>query len=153
MRILCLDVGTKRIGVAASDPLGLTAQPVCVISRRGGKTDFDQIKKKCDELSPEKIVVGMPYNEEGGMGPQAIKVKKFADAMTEYFSSIGYEISVEFWDERYSTVTAEDRLIEADVSREKRRRVIDKMAAVVILEEYLSSHEISSGAECESTEG
>lgn len=151
MRILCLDVGTKRIGVAASDPLGITAQSVCVIERRGGKADFDALVKLCKELDPEKIVVGMPYNEEGEMGPQAEKVKSFAEAMKKYFLSVGLAMPLEFWDERYSTITAEERLIDADVSRAKRRRVIDKMAAVVILQEYLAAHEDVNNSE--STEG
>ena len=139
MRVICLDVGSKRIGVAASDPLGLTAQPVKVINRRGGKVDLENIEKVCDELQPKKIIVGMPYDEEGGMGPQALKVKAFADKLGEYLSSLGKSVPIEFWDERFSTVTAEKRLIDADVSRAKRRKVIDKMAAVAILEDYLDS--------------
>ncbi len=139
MRVICLDVGSKRIGVAASDPMGLTAQPVKVIDRRGGQADLKAIEAVCDELSPEKLIVGLPYDEEGGIGQQAKKIMAFTERLREYLLQSGKKFPIEFWDERFSTVKAENRLIEANVSRAKRRKVIDKMAAVAILEDYLDS--------------
>lgn len=141
MRILCLDIGSKRIGVAVSDPMGWTAQPVKVLDRRGGARDFEAIALLCRELQVERIVVGLPLDAEGGEGKQAAKVRAFAERLSRSLAAAGIAAPVEFWDERYSTATAEERLIEADVSRVRRREVIDKMAAAVILEEYLREHE------------
>lgn len=141
MRILCLDIGTKRIGVAASDPMGWTAQPIEVLVRRGGQKDFDAIAVLVRELAVERIVVGLPLDAEGESGPQAEKVKRFAARLGASLRVAGIDAPIEFWDERYSTATAEERLIDADVSRARRRDVIDKMAAAVILEDYLRAHE------------
>ncbi|MFH0799678.1 MAG: Holliday junction resolvase RuvX [Pseudomonadota bacterium] len=141
MRILCLDIGTKRIGVAVSDPLGWTAQPVSVFKRRGGVRDLEAIASLCRKLAAEHIVIGIPLNEEGGVGVQAAKVKAFAERVEAHLKSSGIEVLVEMWDERYSTAIAEERLIGANVSRARRKEVIDKMAAVAILEDYLRAHE------------
>ena len=140
-RIVCLDVGTKRIGVAASDPMGWTAQPVRVIERRGGERDFEEIRGILVELSAGLLLVGLPLDAEGELGPQAKKVQAFAEKLRAHLCGAGLDIPLEFQDERYSTATAEGRLIDADVSRARRRRVIDKMAAAVILSEYLEAHE------------
>jgi len=141
MRILCLDIGSKRIGVAASDPLELTAQPVKVIVRRGGKSDFDAIASLAGELEADLILVGLPLDAEGGEGPQAAKVRRFAEKLLEHLRGAGIKAGMEFWDERYSTATAAERLIAADLSRKRRREVVDKMAAAVILEDYLAARE------------
>ncbi|MFH1829243.1 MAG: Holliday junction resolvase RuvX [Pseudomonadota bacterium] len=138
MRILCLDIGTKRIGMAASDPLGLIAQGMGVLARRGDQRDFEAISKKCQELDAQLILVGLPLDEEGQVGPQAAKVNAFSEKLKAYMRKQGIDIPFKMWDERYSTKEAEGRLIAADVSRAKRKKVIDKMAAVVILEDYLS---------------
>ncbi len=138
MRILCLDIGAKRIGMAASDPLGLTAQGIGVLARRGDKHDFEAIAEKCQELDAQLILVGLPLNAEGEVGPEAAKVKAFSERLEVYMRKRNMDIPIKTWDERYSTVQAEKRLIAADVSRAKRKNVIDKMAAVVILEDYLS---------------
>ncbi|HPW45288.1 MAG TPA: Holliday junction resolvase RuvX [bacterium] len=137
MRIICLDVGEKRIGVAASDPFGWTAQPVEVITRKKILNDFKRIEFLCRELSAELLLIGIPLDAEGGVGLQARKVRKFADKLLLHLEKSGITIPMEYWDERYSTAEAERRLVESDLSRAKRKRVIDKMAAVVILEGYL----------------
>lgn len=143
MRIVCLDIGSKRIGVAATDPLGLTAQPQGVLERRGGETDFERIMKICRERDAELLLVGVPLDAEGEEGAQAEKVRGYAAKLENYLRARGLALPLAFWDERYSTAEAEARLISADVSRTKRRRVIDKMAAVVILEDYLTANENS----------
>jgi len=137
MRILCLDIGTKRIGMAASDPMGWTAQPLGVLTRRGGSRDFESIADEVRKLGADMVLVGLPLDAEGGEGPQAVKVRAFALRLEAHFREAGIGARMEYWDERYSTATARERLIEADVSRARRRRVIDKMAAAVILEDYL----------------
>ena len=139
MRILCLDIGEKRIGVAASDPFGWIAQPVEVISRSKILNDFNRIVFLCRDLSADLLLVGIPLDSEGGLGPQARKIQKFVDKLSLHLNESGITIPIEYWDERYSTAEAEQRLIENDLSRAKRKRVIDKMAAVVILEGYLFS--------------
>ena len=152
MRIICLDIGSKRIGVAASDPFGWTAQGLEVIERKGNKKDMERICEICRELEAERIVAGLPLNEEGGIGPAAKKVQVFVEKFKTHLKKSGLDIEIELWDERYSTATAEERLIEADVSRKKRKRVIDKMAAIVILQDYLEVKGISTDVG-ESTEG
>ncbi|MBT3181005.1 MAG: Holliday junction resolvase RuvX [Deltaproteobacteria bacterium] len=152
MRIICLDIGSKRIGVAASDPLGWTAQGVEVIERKGNKKDMERICEICREWEAEKIVAGLPLNEEGEIGPAAKKIQGFVDKLKVHLEGAKLDIDVEMWDERYSTAIAEERLIEADVSRKKRKRVIDKMAATVILQDYLEANEISTDVD-ESAEG
>ena len=141
MKILCLDIGTKRVGVAASDPMGWMAQPIEVLVRRGGRKDFDAIAALVRELAADRIVVGLPLDAEGEAGPQAEKVKRFAERLGAHLKAADIDVPIELWDERYSTATAEARLIDADVSRQRRREVIDKMAAAVILEDYLRAHE------------
>ena len=145
MRILCLDIGSKRIGMAATDPLGWTAQGIGVLPRRGDAKDFEAIVAHCRELAAELLLVGLPLDEEGGNGPQAERIRAFALRLRSHLRDARLEIPIEFWDERYSTALAEERLIEADVSRKRRREVIDKMAAVVILEDYLEVHAPASG--------
>ncbi|MFA4973097.1 MAG: Holliday junction resolvase RuvX [bacterium] len=144
MRILCLDIGSRRIGVAASDQLGITAQGIGVIERRGDAKDFEAIIQRAQELEASLLLLGIPLDEEGWMGPQAEKVQAFADRLKQAMARGGLDIPVEMWDERYSTAVAEQRLIDADVSRQKRRKVIDKMAAVAILQDYLDSKALPS---------
>lgn len=152
MRIICLDIGTRRIGVAASDPFGWTAQPVKVVERRMGFKELEEIAGLCSELKARVIVVGVPLDEEGRIGPAAEKIKAFAARIEKHLRSKGIDTPIEFWDERYSTAIAEDRLIGADASRAKRKKLIDKMAAVVILEDYLDAHGRAAKG-CEDTEG
>ncbi|WP_078577197.1 Holliday junction resolvase RuvX [Salipaludibacillus agaradhaerens] len=134
MKILGLDVGTKTIGVAVSDELGWTAQGVETIKRE--ENDLDKAFERLEELIAEhhiaKIVVGLPKNMNGTIGPSGEACQQFAKELSQRTG-----LKVEMWDERLSTVAAERMLVSADVSRKKRKKVIDKMAAVMILQGYL----------------
>jgi putative Holliday junction resolvase len=135
MRILGLDLGDKRIGVALSDPMGWTAQGLDVITSAGGvKSDIRRIKEIADKHEVEKVVVGLPLNMDGSSGPRAEKARDFADRLARVL-----DLPVEMWDERLTTAEAERLLVEADMRRAKRRQVIDKMAAVLILQNYLDA--------------
>ncbi|WP_243290649.1 Holliday junction resolvase RuvX [Bacillus sp. FJAT-47783] len=136
MRILGLDLGTKTLGVAVSDALGWTAQGLetIKINEEEGEFGLSRLSEIIVQYEVEKIVVGMPKNMNGTIGPRGEASKQFADQLEEKF-----QLPVILWDERLSTMAAERLLIAADVSRQKRRKVIDKMAAVVILQSYLDS--------------
>lgn len=132
MRLMGLDVGNKTIGVALSDPFGWTAQGLEVIRRRGLDHDLERLAGIIREHEVEKAVIGLPKNMNGSLGPQADVVQDFVREFTEKL-----QIPVEMWDERLTTVAAQRALLEADVSRKKRKQVIDKMAAVMILQGFL----------------
>mgnify|MGYP000125384379 FL=1 len=129
---MSLDVGSRTIGVACSDALFLTAQGVETIRRTSLEADFNRIRELIASYEVEEIVVGMPKNMNGTKGDRAIKTEEFVAKLKEVV-----DVPIAFWDERLTTVMAERSLIEADVSRKKRKAVIDKMAAVVILQGYL----------------
>lgn len=131
-RIMGLDVGNKTIGVAVSDLMQLTAQGITTVRRKGIKKDLEELDKIIKEKEVSQIVVGLPKNMNGTLGPQSEKVVKF----TEKLKTIT-DLEIKFWDERLTTVAAERSLIEADVSRQKRKKVIDMIAAVLILQGYL----------------
>ena len=135
MRIAALDVGEARIGVAVSDELGITAQGIGVIRRVGGQRDLEALGALLAPFAPERLVVGLPLNLNGSEGPQAAKVRIFAERAAAYLG-----LPLEFWDERLTTVAAERALLEADVSRRRRREVVDKVAASLILQGYLARH-------------
>lgn len=135
MRVMGLDYGKKTIGVAVSDLLKMTAQGKEVIKRTSKKKDMKRLKELVENNKVEKIVVGLPINMNGTKGPRAEKTLKFVDRLERHFS-----IPIETWDERLSTMEAERTLIQGDVSRKKRKKVIDKMAAVIILQGYLDRH-------------
>ncbi len=120
--------------MALSDELGFTAQGLKTLESRGGANDIAAIVKTVNEFSVTEIVVGMPYNMDGSEGPQAQK----ALAMIEELA-LATGVPVSKWDERMSTMAAERMLLEADLSRAKRRKVIDKVAAAIILQGYLDS--------------
>lgn len=132
MRILGLDVGDRTIGVAISDPLGFTAQGITTIRRKSLQYDLDELKKICDEYSVELILSGLPKNMNGTIGPQGEKVLEFCEKVKEFL-----ELPVEMWDERLTTVAATRAMLEADMSRAKRKKIVDKMAATYILQGYL----------------
>lgn len=142
IRILALDFGQKRIGVAISDPLGITAQGAGVITRKNIEDDITEVKKFVNEYKAESIVVGMPINMDGSRGESAKKVAEFVEAL-----SSGLNIPVVTYDERLSTKESERFLISSDVSRKKRKGVIDKIAAQLILESYLERLKNSPQAE------
>lgn len=135
MRIMGLDLGDKTIGVAISDPLGWTAQGIEVI-RRDGDTDreLNRLRELVAEYGVELVVLGLPRNMNGTLGERGEKAKAFAGEIQKALS-----MPVELWDERLSTVAAERILLEADTSRAKRKKVIDKVAAAIILQGYLDA--------------
>jgi putative Holliday junction resolvase len=132
MRIMGLDVGTRTIGVAISDELGITAQGLKTLKRKSMEEDLKEIATIIRQFEVEKIVVGLPKKMDGTLGTQAEIVLKWVKALKDKIS-----IPVESWDERLSTVGATRVLLEADLSRRKRKKVIDKLAAVLILQGYL----------------
>lgn len=134
MRIIGLDVGEKRIGVAISDPLGITAQGAGVITRKKIEDDINEIKRYVDEYEADSMVVGMPLNMDGTQGRSAQKVAEFVKIL-----SSALNIPLATYDERLSTKESEKFLISCDVSRKKRKRVIDTIAAQLILRSYLDS--------------
>jgi putative Holliday junction resolvase len=134
VRIAGLDVGDKTIGVALSDPLGWTAQALEVIRRRSLDTDMQRLAEIARQYEVDRWVVGLPRNMNGTYGPRADFTREFMAVLGERLG-----LPVDPWDERLTTVAAERVLIEADMSRQKRRQVIDKMAAAVILQGYLDA--------------
>lgn len=132
MRIMALDVGDRRIGVAVCDPTGTLATPHGVIERRSKQEDFEAIGRLAEELGAEKIVVGLPRSLGGELGPQAKRVTRYADLLA---GSVA--VPVELHDERFSTVTAHEMLREGG---RKRRTPVDAAAAAVILQSYLEMH-------------
>jgi putative holliday junction resolvase len=134
MRVLGLDVGEKTIGVALSDPLGFTAQGIKTIQRKGKKTDIEELKQICVQYEVDTIVVGLPKNMNGTIGPQGEKIINFGEFIKE-----NTNLPVKLWDERLTTVAAHRAMIEADLSRAKRKKIVDKMAAIFILQGYLDS--------------
>lgn len=134
-RILALDVGDKRIGVAVSDPLGYTAQGLETYTRKETlEQDVNYILTLAERYRPVRLLFGMPRNMDGSYGFQSEKVRAFADAVLQ-----NWDGEHDFYDERLTTAAAERVLLDADVSRKKRRQVIDKMAAVVILQGYMET--------------
>jgi putative Holliday junction resolvase len=131
-RILGLDLGAKRIGLAVSDPLGITAQGLEVWVRRDRQADLDHLFKVARDYDVEHLVVGLPRHLDGRPGAAAPEIMEFAGALGE---ALGVEVI--FWDERLTTVAAERLLVQADVSRRRRRQVVDQLAAVLILQSYL----------------
>jgi putative Holliday junction resolvase len=134
VRIGGLDVGDRRIGVAISDELGWTAQGVTVVHRTQLDKDLEALQTAFAPFAPTSIVIGLPKNMNGSLGPQAQKVLAFARQVEEVLA-----VPILMWDERLSTVAVERVLLEADLSRAKRRKVVDKVAAVFILQGYLDS--------------
>lgn len=130
MRIMGLDFGERTIGVAVSDALLLTAQGIKTIRR--SKKELEELRGIIQEFEVDEIVLGYPKNMNGTLGPRAQMTEEFASVLKEEFG-----LGITLWDERLSTVGAQRSLIEADVSRAKRKQVIDKMAAVFILQGYL----------------
>ncbi len=136
MRTLCLDVGDRRIGVAVSDALGITAQGLETYWRtESTKKDVAYILGLLRQYAPCRLLLGLPMNMNGTLGEQGEKVQRFADAIRKEWNG-----EIVFIDERLTTMTARRVLLDADISRGKQKKVIDKLAAVVILQGYMESH-------------
>jgi putative Holliday junction resolvase len=138
VRILALDVGEKRIGLAVSDPLGITAQGLGVLTRKDPDSDLARILEMARQYPVQKVVVGLPRHLDGRLGDAAPEITALARTLGD---ALGVEVI--FWDERLTTVEAERVLIQADVSRKRRRQVVDQLAAVIILQGYLDRQQLS----------
>lgn len=134
MRILGLDVGDRTIGIAVSDPLGFTAQGVTTVNRKNNEYDINELIRICKEYSVEMIVCGLPKNMNGTLGEQSQKVLDFCNLLEK---NIG--IPIKMWDERLTTAAANRAMLEANLSRAKRKKIVDKIAATYILQGYLDS--------------
>lgn len=134
MRKLALDIGQKRIGIAISDPLLVTASPLTTILRSDEKTDLTKIKELVDDNEVDEVIAGLPIELSGSVGPQAKMTQDFIEILKAEL-----HVPVITYDERFTTHMATDLLIEADVARKKRKGLVDKMAAVFILKSYLDS--------------
>jgi putative Holliday junction resolvase len=134
-----LDVGSKRIGLALSDELGITAQAFSTLSRTTEEKDINKLLTIARENKVEKIVVGLPKNMDGSIGKSAQKILAFVQRLKNVS-----RIHIEFWDERLSTVAVNRTLIEANLSRRRRKEVTDKLAAAYILQGYLDKKNFNS---------
>lgn len=134
MRIMGLDIGNATIGVAISDPLCIIAQGVTTIRRKYWEYDIQMLGKIIEEYSVDTIVSGLPKNMNGTLGPQSEKVIEFCDVIKSRF-----DVPIVMWDERLTTVAANRAMLESDMSRSKRKKIVDKIAATYILQGYLDS--------------
>jgi putative Holliday junction resolvase len=131
-RVLGLDVGSRRIGIAVSDLLGITAQGLETLQRRNKRTDFEQLRKVIREYKVREIVVGLPLRMSGAEGIQAEKMQVFAEELRKRF-----KLPVHLWDERLTSAEANRLLRETELSIEKRGKAVDRMAAVLILQGWM----------------
>ena len=132
MRILAVDLGDARIGLAISDILGITANPLETYKRKGDIRDAEYIAKIANDRQCQRIILGLPLNMDGTEGVRVEKTYAFAEELKKFTS-----VEIDFEDERLSTVEVESVLIEAGMRREKRKDVIDKLAATIILRRYM----------------
>lgn len=139
VRLLGLDVGEKRIGIAISDELGITAQARCVHTRTNLAADLESIGKMAEREQVKGFVIGLPRRTNGEEGPEAARVREFAAALQQVVG-----LPVFFTDERFSTVMAESAMLAADVRRKHRRQKIDQVAAAIILQGYLDRQRIAA---------
>jgi putative Holliday junction resolvase len=136
MRVMGLDIGSHTIGVAISDELKVTAQGLKTIRRKSMKEDLSEISNLISEFKIDKIVIGLPKNMDGTLGKQAKMVLQWIKKLRERIN-----LPVVTWDERLTTMEASKVLLQADLSRKKRKRVIDKLSAILILQGYLNQEE------------
>ena len=134
MRVLGLDVGDRRIGVALSDALGLTAQPLTVLARQDAARDLEAVRALVERHEVERVIVGLPLTLRGAQGPQAKKVASFADILRRRLP-----VPIQLVDERLTSVQGERALIAMGSSRRKRKQVIDQVAAQLILQQFLDT--------------
>lgn len=135
LRIMGLDVGDATIGIAVSDELELIAQAISTIRRKTTKEDLQSLENIIDEKNIVKVVIGFPKNMNNTIGERGNKTLEFAEILKEAFPNL----EIILWDERLTTVAAEKALLEANISRRSRKKVIDKIAAVLILQNYLDA--------------
>lgn len=140
MRILGLDIGDKTVGVAVSDPLLISAQGVTTIERVGIRKDTGKVLEYIKEYNCDGVVAGLPLMLSGEDSPQTAKVREFVEMLNNKMHSNGIKYDVVFMDERFTTKIAENVLIEADLSRAKRGKIIDRQAAIIILQSYLDAN-------------
>ena len=140
MKLLSLDVGDRRVGVAVSDDTGLIASPLTVIRRTSKVEDFGKIARLVQDRKVEGLVVGHPLNRDGSAGPQARRVERYAAALAKFLLSQGHDLPVHLWDERMSTQRAQEAMIAAGRRAKDRRAQIDAAAAAVILQDFLDEH-------------
>jgi putative holliday junction resolvase len=131
-RVLGLDVGSRRIGIAVSDPLGITAQGLETLQRQNKRLDFEKLEKLARDYAIAEVVVGFPLRMSGAEGVQAEKMHRFADELHERL-----QIPVHLWDERLTSAEANRLLRETDMSIQRRAQVVDQMAAVLILQSWM----------------
>ncbi len=140
MRLMGLDVGDKTVGIAISDPLMITAQGKETLFRESIKSDIDALIQWIVDYEVDKIVVGLPLNMNGTLGPQGEKTKQFIDKLEKkikHSTRLTHSVEIVYWDERLTTASATRMLIDADVSRKKRKDVVDTVAAAIILQSYM----------------
>jgi putative Holliday junction resolvase len=139
-RVLGLDVGSRRIGVAVSDPLGITAQGLDTIQRQNKRRDWQALGAVLEKYQVVEIVVGLPLRLTGAEGTQSEKMRKFAEDLKAQFG-----LPVHLWDERWTSTEANRLLRETNLSIEKRAKAVDRMAAILILQSWLEAHPRSGG--------
>ena len=145
-RVLGLDVGSKRIGVAVSDPLGITAQGLETVQRQNKRLDFERLGKLVRDYSISEIVVGFPLRMSGAEGIQAEKMQRFAEELRERL-----QVSVHLWDERLTSAEANRLLRETEMSIQRRGQVVDQMAAVLILQSWME-HRAQAAARAQASD-
>jgi putative Holliday junction resolvase len=134
-RIMALDVGSKRIGVAVTDPLGITAQGLDTIQRQNKRRDLEALGQVLAKYEVREIVVGLPLRLSGAEGTQSEKMRVFADMLHAHFG-----LTVHLWDERWTSTEANRLLRETDLSIKKRGQAVDRMAAILILQSWMQAH-------------
>lgn len=144
MRYLALDVGGRRVGVAVSDETGLIATPLTVIHRRSKVEDFARVARLAREHGAGGLIVGHPLNDDGTAGPQALRIERYAAALSEALRAEGLELLLILWDERMSTQHAQEAMIAAGRKARDRRDRIDAVAAAVFLQDFLDERRTSA---------
>jgi putative Holliday junction resolvase len=134
-RIMALDVGSKRIGVAVTDPLGITAQGLATIERQNKRRDLEALRQVLAKYEVREIVVGLPLRLSGAEGTQSGKMRRFAEDLQAHFG-----LTVHLWDERWTSTEANRLLRETDLSIKKRGQAVDRMAATLILQSWMEAH-------------
>ncbi len=141
MRTLGLDIGSKRIGLAVSDPSRQIAQPLTVVERKPDGSELAELKRLVEEYEISEIVVGLPLTMQGNLGPQAKEVTDYIDLLAQ-----GLALPIRVWDERLTTLLADRSLSEAGAKITKRKRAVDKIAASIILQGYLDSKRLEESS-------